>query len=67
MSLFGIQKGGEGTMKKLLLMTLVIFVFTVGLVFTSFAEEKPQYGGVLKVVTAAGPRSFYSPEEVLPI
>lgn len=49
-------------MKKLLLMALVIFIFSVGLVFNSFAEKKPQYGGILKVVTAAGPRSFYSPE-----
>ncbi|NVM23775.1 MAG: ABC transporter substrate-binding protein, partial [Desulfobacterales bacterium] len=49
-------------MKKFLIITLVVFVSTVGLVLDSLAEKKPQYGGILKVVTSMGPRSFYMPE-----
>ena len=49
-------------MKKLLLISLIV-VFSVSLfAFDSFAQMKPKYGGVLRVVTAAGPRSFYTPE-----
>ena len=50
-------------MKKFLLMALVVFVFTVGLVLDSFAEKKPQYGGILKRINPSGARVLgYYPE-----
>ena len=50
-------------MKKFLIMALVVFVFTVGLVFNSFAEKKPQYGGILKRINPSGARVIgYYPE-----
>lgn len=48
-------------MKRLLFLSLIV-VFSVGLAWNGFAREKPKYGNVLRIVTAAGPRSFYSPE-----
>ena len=37
-------------------MALVVFVSTVGLVFNSFGEQKPRYGGVLRLIAPSGPQ-----------
>jgi len=49
-------------MKKLLLIAFIISVSTVGIVLNSFAQQQPQYGGIMKIVAPSGPRSFYFPE-----
>jgi len=41
-------------MKKTLFITLVVFVSTIGLALSGFAQT-PQYGGILKIVTPNGP------------
>ena len=50
-------------MKKFLIITLIVFVSTVGLVFDSFGEQKPRYGGILREIVPNGPRVLgYLPE-----
>ncbi len=49
-------------MKRLLLIALIVFVSIVSLVLNGFGDERPQYGGVMKVIAASGPRTFYFPE-----
>jgi ABC-type transport system substrate-binding protein len=49
-------------MKKLQIIALIVFVLIVGLVFNSFAQQKPQYGGILRVITPTSHRTFYMPE-----
>ena len=50
-------------MKKFLIITLIVFVSTVGLVFNSFGEQKPRYGGILREIAPNGPRVLgYLPE-----
>jgi peptide/nickel transport system substrate-binding protein len=44
------------TMKKFLLITLVVSLSIVGLVFNSFGKEKPQYGGILRLIMSSGPQ-----------
>ena len=48
-------------MKKLLFVALTVFISIFGLVFNSFGQH-PQYGGILRIVTPGGPRTFYFPE-----
>jgi len=43
-------------MKKLLIITLIVSISTVCLVFNSFGEQKPRYGGILRQISASGPR-----------
>ncbi|MGD0918209.1 MAG: ABC transporter substrate-binding protein [Thermodesulfobacteriota bacterium] len=42
-------------MKKLFTITLLAIVFTVGIVFNGFAQQKPVSGGILREVAANGP------------
>jgi peptide/nickel transport system substrate-binding protein len=49
-------------MKKLLIISLIIFFSTTGLVFNSFGEQKPQHGGTLRIITPASHATFYMPE-----
>ena len=43
-------------MKKILFITSIAIVFTVGFVFSSYAQQKPIYGGILRQIDANGPR-----------
>ena len=49
-------------MKKLLLISFIVLFSVSGLALNGLAAEKPQYGGILRIIDAAGPRSFYMPE-----
>lgn len=50
-------------MKKILLAALIVFVSMVGLVFNSFGEQEPRYGGIWREIAASGPRVLgYLPE-----
>jgi peptide/nickel transport system substrate-binding protein len=50
-------------MKKFLIITLVVSISMVGLVLDSFGKEKPRYGGILRQISASGPRVMgYLPE-----
>jgi len=50
-------------MKKLLIITLIVFVSTIALVFNSFGQQQPQYGGILRRINATGARVIgYYPE-----
>jgi len=54
-------------MKKFLLLTLIVIFSTVGLAFHSFGEQKPQYGGILKVIRPTFPRNIGYPVEFSPV
>ena len=43
-------------MKKLIFATLIVFIFTFGLVMNSFGADTPKYGGVLRQIAIAGPQ-----------
>ena len=43
-------------MKKLLIITLIVVFSVVGFSLNSFGEQKPQYGGVLRILAAFGPK-----------
>ena len=49
-------------MKKLLIIALIVFISTIGLIFNSFGAQEPQYGGIMRIVAPAGGRTFYFPE-----
>lgn len=50
-------------MKKLLIITLIVVFSGVGFSLNSFGEEKPQYGGIIKMIYAGGPQVLgYYPE-----
>jgi ABC-type transport system substrate-binding protein len=48
------------TMKKILVITFVAMLFTVGIVIIGFSQQKiaPQSGGIVKIVAPAGPQVF---------
>jgi ABC-type transport system substrate-binding protein len=54
-------------MKKVLIITLLIFFSTVCLVLNSFGEQKPQYGGILRVIRPTFPRVIGYPVEFSPV
>ena len=54
-------------MKKVLVITLLIFFSTVCLVLNSFGEQKPQYGGILRVLRPTFPRVIGYPPEFSPV
>ena len=54
-------------MKKLLIVTLIVFFSTIGLAFNSFGEEKPQYGGIMKCIRGAFPKVIGYPPEFFPL
>ena len=41
-------------MKKILFISLIAIVFTIGIVFNGFCQQ-PQYGGILRIIAPAGP------------
>ena len=41
-------------MKKLLIITLVVSLSMVGLALNGFGKEKPQYGGILRILAPSG-------------
>ncbi|MGD0919955.1 MAG: ABC transporter substrate-binding protein, partial [Thermodesulfobacteriota bacterium] len=43
-------------MRKILFITFVAIIFTVGIVFNSFSQQKPQYGGVLRMIANQSPQ-----------
>ncbi len=43
-------------MKKILFISLIAITLTVGFIFSSFAQEKPIYGGILRQIEPNGPR-----------
>jgi ABC-type transport system substrate-binding protein len=50
-------------LKKLLIISLIVFVSTIGIVFESFGQPQPQYGGILRRINATGARVIgYYPE-----
>jgi peptide/nickel transport system substrate-binding protein len=49
-------------MKKFLVIFLIVIFSTIGLALNSYAQPKPQHGGILKIVQASGGRTFYFPE-----
>ena len=49
-------------MKKLLIIALIVSVSIIGIVFNSFGKEKPQHGGILRIITPASHATFYMPE-----
>jgi hypothetical protein len=50
-------------MKKLLIITLIVFVSTIALVLDSFSQPQPQYGGILRRINPTGARVLgYYPE-----
>jgi len=54
-------------MKKLLIIALIVFIATVGLVSNGFGEEKPQYGGILKGIRGTFPKVMGYPPEMAPV
>jgi len=54
-------------MKKVLVITLLVFFSTVCLVLNSFGEQKPQYGGILRVIRPTFPRVLGYPPEFSPV
>ena len=54
-------------MKKVLIITLLVFFSTVCLVLNSFGEQKPQYGGTLRVLRPTFPRVIGYPNEFTPV
>ncbi len=54
-------------MKKILIIALIVSVSTVGLVFNGFCEQKPQYGGILRVLRPTFPRVIGYPNEFSPV
>lgn len=53
-------------MKKLRIIFLVAVFAIAGLAFTCYAEEKPQYGGVLKAIRGTFPKVIGQPTEMSP-
>jgi peptide/nickel transport system substrate-binding protein len=49
-------------MKKILFISLIILISTIGLAFNSFGAQEPQHGGILRIVTPASHLTFYMPE-----
>jgi peptide/nickel transport system substrate-binding protein len=43
-------------MKKILFITLMAIVLTLGIVFSGYAQQKPIYGGILRQIANNGPR-----------
>lgn len=43
-------------MKKFLLIIVMAMILTIGIIFTSSAQQKPVYGGILRQIDANGPR-----------
>jgi len=43
-------------MKKILFISLIAIVFTIGIVFNGFSQQKPQYGGILRIIAAQPPQ-----------
>jgi ABC-type transport system substrate-binding protein len=43
-------------MKKVLFISLMVMVFTFGIVMNGFAQKKPVYGGILKAIYPNGPQ-----------
>jgi peptide/nickel transport system substrate-binding protein len=54
-------------MKKVLVITLLVFFSTVCLVLNSFGEQKPQYGGVLRILRPTFPKVLGYPVEFSPV
>ena len=54
-------------MKKVLIITLLVFFSTVCLALNSFGEQKPQYGGTLRVLRPTFPRVIGYPNEFTPV
>ncbi len=51
-------------MKRLHIITLIVFISVLGLVLNGWAQQKPLYGGTLRMITNAGPRVLgYSLEQ----
>jgi peptide/nickel transport system substrate-binding protein len=54
-------------MKKSLVMTLIAFVSTVCIGLNSYGEEKPQYGGSMRIISNSGVMNVgYAPKQVFP-
>jgi len=50
-------------MKKFVIITSIVFILTIILVFDSFSQPQPQYGGILRRINATGARVIgYYPE-----
>ena len=49
-------KEGEGKMKKILFAGLTACVISLCIVFAAFSQEKPLYGGVLRILAPSGPQ-----------
>src|SRR4030042_5364168 len=43
-------------MKKGVFITLITILITIGIVFSGFAQPKPQYGGILRVIGTMSPQ-----------
>jgi ABC-type transport system substrate-binding protein len=43
-------------MKKAIFVTFVAIILTVGIVISGFAQQKPQYGGILRSIVPNGPQ-----------
>jgi len=54
-------------MKKVLVITLLVFFSTVCLVLNSFGEQKPQYGGILRVIRPTFPMVIGYPPDFSPV
>jgi ABC-type transport system substrate-binding protein len=49
-------------MKKILFVTFIVIISTLGLVLNSFGQPKPQQGGILRIIAPASHATFYMPE-----
>ena len=54
-------------MKKFLIITLIVSVSTFCLALDSFCEQKPQYGGILRILRPTFPRVIGYPNEFTPV
>jgi len=56
-------KGECGTMKKVLVLAVLVFALVVGTAFDSLAQKQPETGGTLKIISPMGPTVLgYYPE-----
>jgi peptide/nickel transport system substrate-binding protein len=49
-------------MKKFLVIFLALIISTIGLALNSYAQPKPQHGGILRIITPASHATFYMVE-----